>query len=213
MSLNEVFVYHYSDQKYPVLKTLAGVKPISAKERNHYTWLKVLNDRVGADHERLSFLIDPIPRSTIVDIFHGRHLFWAPEKRIYEYKVSLRQISDRLGWFEIRSTVEEQRLKEEYNGKLSYSYSRKRRALLEEHNYLSRFPITLYEAISRMKNTLEPSLQLIQVDQLTSEDLVHRAPRSPHLVVFPKFPSIHYEHVESFVLPPHERTKPLSSSS
>lgn len=199
-TLNQTFVYHYSKEAFQDLRTREGRLKMTTADRNEVSWEKALSESYGTKWTRLSFMFDPVDREKIGKYFENRHPFWKPGDTIYEYKVALSDISLELGWFEVRNTPEELRLADKWLHK-GRDYYRQRKAILEHHNYLSRYSLSLLDNVLKFQARQRDFFDILSMDRLKEEDLQCVSPHIPYLVVFPEFVTIKVKSRSSFVIP------------
>lgn len=89
-----MFLFHYSNNKYPILKTLEKQKHITKDERHkeHDEYIafkkKYKIFRPGYYYEHISFFLSPVPEN-ITDYFPKDHYIWFKGNTVYEHKVEL----------------------------------------------------------------------------------------------------------------------------
>ena len=98
-------LYHYSKNKYDVLKSLAAQDNLTAKEKREFEEEAKLIGLPIPYHKQISFFFDPIPLDIIADLFKGKNDVWKMGTELFQYEVDVNSLEPDI-WFLIAESPE-----------------------------------------------------------------------------------------------------------
>ena len=116
-----MYIYHYSKEKYPELRTLEAQGTHARPQKAPETYGK-----------HISFFLDPIPKDIIGLLYGAFHAVWFPGNKLWEYKVDVSALGDFT--YEIVESPEKTKLY--YDDSLSIpEYHKKLAEVIKKCNY------------------------------------------------------------------------------
>lgn len=161
-------LYHYSKEKYSILKTKSLVNGEQKGELISY-------------NNHISFFFEPVPLDIVGKIFGPTHNVWAPGNRLYEHIVETRSLKK--FFYKLVESPEKTELR--YNDSISVEEYHKRLAIInKELNYEGTTIAELEKACTRLKGTTRSYFKLLPERRDFEEIRDKYAATVPHLMIY-----------------------------
>jgi len=182
-----MFIYHYSDKRFDVLKSRAAQKgPISvpASDLRHYD-------------NHISFFVEPIPYDILPSLHHHQHAFYKDGKEVYQYKIPTNNLKD--FYFELVESPEKTELF--YDETLSDElYYVRLKAAYDEKGYVGTTVRELEHCVKMFQGKTREFFKQVPKRKNYDEIKTKYAPTVPHLMVYLKHGVVEYSEVKKVVM-------------
>lgn len=161
-------LYHYSKERYPVLKTKSLVNGEKKGELISY-------------NNHISFFFEPVPLDIVGEIFGHTHHTWAPGNKLFEHVVDSKSLKK----FFYRLVESPEKTELLYDDSVDdKEYYRKMALINEEFNYEGRSVDELEKACSHLKGTTKTYFKLLPKRRNFDEIKNKYAATVPHLMIY-----------------------------
>lgn len=205
-----MLLYHYSKERYDVLKTRRLSHTFSASELVKIKKRTEFTSSVGMYIDHISFFFDPIPSALLGDIFDKDHSAWFPGSKLYEYVIDSKELSNLVA-YDVVETPEElvvfDRVDWPDNDPAFARQYFRDRARRTRHNRTNgtRY-LDLLEQIRKYQGTTKEHYRKAVLRDDWYENRLKYAANVPHLMVYPKGGEVSYFEIRELTIGSDERS-------
>ena len=208
---NKTLLYHYSSERYDILKTkrlttsftddeLKGIE----KETKQFN---TISDYI--DH--ISLLFDPIPSKLLPTIFPDDHHIWFKDSVVYEYIVDIDDI-ERPFAYEVAESPEDVRQIDNTdwtNDSVEFTakYTRKQQKRKRKTGEVGTDFNTFLKQVNKYKGTTEAAYEKAPTSKDWNLNLYKYAATVPHIMIYPKNGLIKFRSINKVIIGSDNRTE------
>ena len=176
-------LYHYSKEKFNILKTLEKQGKVTKEDIKKATTQTIGTIRPGYYYQHISFFLIPVDVVKIGKIYGNDHLVWHPGSKLTEHTVLL----DDLGEFKYEFVETPEKTKLYYDDSISIQeYHRLVNKLNVSKKYIGNSKDDFTEAFDSLITQIKPAYDIVK--SRPNWDLIKEkyAATIPHVMIYPK---------------------------
>lgn len=180
------FIYHYSKERYAILKCKALQEAEKEKDAEKPAWEILRLNNLPYDRS-ISFLMEPAPLDIIGGIFGRNHHTWAPGTQLFEYKVDTGSLGPL--FFKLVESVEATDFyyDPKYEKLVGDAFVRARDALVKKLGYIGTDIQQLDKLTKANKGNTRKYYELIASRPNFADIKDKYAATVPHLMLYPRY--------------------------